>query len=217
MKKIIIIGGRGNGTLALSIVEAINTEKKEWEILGFFNDFEKEIDGYPVIGKINFESTKKYLKQENVYFFYTLLSTKFNHKYLYRYTDLKIPKERFATLIHPTAFLEKSAKIGYGVFIHALSYVGLNVNISDHVLIFQQAIVGQNSNLENFSYVAPRVCLGARVHLKEGAYIGTSASILEDSTIGKWALIGIATVVLRSVDNYDKVVGNPARIIGTTK
>ena len=42
MKKLIIIGGYGNGTVAASTVEDINLSKgkKEWEIIGFLNDFE---------------------------------------------------------------------------------------------------------------------------------------------------------------------------------
>ena len=42
MKKIIIIGGYGNGTVAASTIVDINKTKKQWEILGFLNDFEEE-------------------------------------------------------------------------------------------------------------------------------------------------------------------------------
>ena len=55
------------------------------------------------------------------------------------------------------------------------------------------------------------------MHLKEGAYLGTNATTLEFVTLGKWSVTGIGAVVLKDVEDYAKVVGNPARVIGYTK
>ena len=218
MKKLIIIGGMGNGTVALSTVEDINIVKKEWEIIGFLNDFETEpINGFPVVGKIDHITTKKFLKNDDVYFLYTLISTKLNFKFLHKLTDLQIPIERFATIIHPTAVISKFAKIGYGVSIQPCVSVGPNVTIGNHIQIFAQSLIGHNSTLDDYSYVANNACVGAHVHLKEGAYLGTNCSLLENVTIGKWSLVGIGTVVLKDVPPYTKAAGNPARIIGKVK
>ena len=216
MKKIIIIGGIGNGTVALSTIEDINRNKKEWEVLGFFNDFEKEpINGFPVIGKIDRKSAKKHLKYSDVYFLYTLISTKFNHKYIYKLNDLDIPIERFATLIHPTAVVSKFATIGYGVSIQPFVSIGPNVSIGNHVQIYAQSLIGHNSTLDDYSYVANNACIGASVHINKGAYLGTNCSILENITIGKWGLVGIGSVVIKDVPDFTKVVGNPSRVIGS--
>lgn len=216
MKKLIIIGGMGNGTVAASTVEDINAQKKEWEIIGFLNDFEKEpINGYPVLGKIERGVAHAFLKDENVFFLYTLISARFNHKFLRKLTDLEISAERFATIVHPTAVISKFAKIGHGVCIQPFVSVGPNVAIGDHVQIYAQALIGHNSTLENYSYVANNSCVGAGVHLKQGAYLGTNCSILEKVTIGEWGLVGMGSVVLKDVPAFRKVVGNPARDIGT--
>ena len=217
MKELVIIGGMGNGTVAASSVEDINAIKPEWEILGFMNDNETDsINEYPILGKIDYDTAQKLL-DDNVYFLYTLISTKLNFKYLHKLTDLKIPLSHFATIIHPTAVISKFAKIGKGVSIQPFVSVGPNVTIADYVQIFAQSLIGHNSTLDNYSYVANNACIGAHVHLKEGAYLGTNCSILENVTIGKWGLVGIGAVVIKDVDNYSKVVGNPARVIGTTK
>ena len=218
MKKMIIIGGMGNGTVALSTIEDINEHKKEWEILGFFNDFEtKSINEFPILGKVDYGSAQKYMVYNDVYFLYTLISAKLNHKFIHKLHDLKIPIEKFATIIHPKAVISKFASIGYGVSIQPFVSVGPSVKIGNHIQIFAQSLIGHNSTLDNYSYITNNACVGANVHLKEGAYLGTNSSTLENITIGRWGLVGIGSVVIRDVPDFAKVVGNPSRIIGSTK
>jgi acetyltransferase EpsM len=218
MKKLIIRGGYGNGTVVQSTVEDINAIKPEWEIIGFLNDRETEpINGIPVVGKVDKESVKKYIEDPNIYFFYSLISVKLNFKYLNKLTDLEIPQHRFATIIHPTAVVSKFSKIGYGTCIQPLVSVGPNTVIGNHVHVFAQVLIGHGAKLDDFSYVANNACIGADVHLKEGAYLGTNATTLEFITLGKWSITGIGTVVLRDVPDYAKMVGNPARQIGTVE
>jgi acetyltransferase EpsM len=218
MKKIIIIGGFGNGTVALSTIEDINQNKKEWEILGFLNDFEtNQINGYPVLGKIDPGIVNEFLEDDSVYFVYTLISTKLNHNFIHKLHNLNIPQNRFANLIHPTAVVSKFASIGRGVIIQPFVSIGPNVTIGNYVQIFAQALIGHNSSLDDYSYVANNAAIGAKVNLKQGAYVGTNASILENVILGEWSLVGIGTVVLHNVNDYQKVVGNPAKVIGSTK
>ena len=218
MKKLIIIGGYGNGTVVQSTVEDINSINKEWNILGFLNDREEEpINGYPILGKIEKKVTDKYLEDNNVYFFYSLISVKLNYKYLSKLLDLKIPRERFATIIHPTAVISKYAQLGKGTCIQPFVSVGPNSKIGDHVQIYAQSLIGHGAVIENYSYVANNACIGADVHLKEGAYLGTNATTLEFVKLGKWSITGIGAVVLKDVPDYAKMVGNPARQIGSTQ
>ena len=116
-----------------------------------------------------------------------------------------------------TAVVAKTAKIGYGVCIQPFVSVGPNTNMGNFIQIFAQSLIGHGSTLDNYSYVANNACIGADVHLKEGAYLGTNATTLESVTLGKWSITGIGAVVLKNVEDYAKVVGSPARVIGTTK
>jgi len=216
MKKLIIIGGYGNGTVVQSTVEDINSGKKEWDLIGFLNDFETEpINGSPVLGKIDHSTVQQFINDPDVFFFYSLVSLKYNYKYLSKLLDLNIPKEKFATLIHPTAVISKFSTIGYGTCIQPFVAIGPNVTIGNHVQIFAQVLVGHGAKLENYCYVANNACIGADVLLKEGAYLGTNSTTLEFISLGKWSVTGIGAVVIKDVPDFAKVVGNPARQIGT--
>jgi acetyltransferase EpsM len=218
MKKIIIIGGIGNGTVVLSTIEDINKANKEWDVLGFLNDNESgEINGYPVLGKINAQTVKPFLSDSDTYFYYSLISTKLNHKFIHRLHELNIPLDRFATIIHPTAVVSKFAEIGHGVSIQPFVSVGPNVKIGNHIQIYAQSLIGHNSCLHDYSYVANNACIGAGVILHEGAYLGTNCTTLEGVVLGQWSLAGVGSVVIRDIPEYAIVVGNPSKVIGSTK
>lgn len=53
------------------------------------------------------------------------------------------------------------------------------------------------------------------VLIREGAWIGAGATILPGVTIGRYAIVGAASVVTHDVGDYEVVVGNPARCIRT--
>jgi len=218
MKKLVIIGGFGNGTVVQSTVEDINKLEKTWNVIGYLNDREEgPINGVPVIGKIDLKTVEELLNDPEVYFFYTLISVRFNFNFIHKLTDLNIPRERFATIIHPTAVVSEFAKIGKGTCIQPFVSVGPNVTIGDHVQIFAQSLIGHGATLERYSYIANNACIGADVHLKEGAYIGTNATTLEFIKLGKWSVTGIGAVLLKDVPDYAKMVGNPAKQIGSVK
>ena len=66
-------------------------------------------------------------------------------------------------------------------------------------------------------FIANNASVGGRVLIKKGAHIGSNSSIIERIEIGRFAIIGIGSVVLRNVEDYQVVVGNPARTIRTIK
>ena len=53
------------------------------------------------------------------------------------------------------------------------------------------------------------------IHIKEGAWIGAGASIMAGVTIGKYAIVGAASVVTHDVGDYEVVVGSPAKVLKT--
>ena len=50
--------------------------------------------------------------------------------------------------------------------------------------------------------------------LEQGCTLGANATIICGSRIGRYAMVGAGSVVIRDVPDYGLVVGNPSRLIG---
>ncbi len=50
--------------------------------------------------------------------------------------------------------------------------------------------------------------------VKEGATIGAGCIIGNDLEIGRWAMIGMGSVVTKSIPDFALALGNPARVVG---
>ena len=124
-KKVIIIGGEGNGGVVAACIEDNRRRYMdlEWEVAGFLNDYEigKEINGYPVLGGTN--DIGNFLKQD-YFFVYAIHMIGRNVKSEEVFERLNLPPERLATIVHKTAFISENAVLEPGVFVMANSYVG---------------------------------------------------------------------------------------------
>jgi acetyltransferase EpsM len=219
MKKLIIIGGMGNGSVVASAVDDINDENQKngrdpaWEMLGFLNDGDPVgtvINGYPVLGVPEDITETRF---QDVEIFFALISLRYGDNNAKRLENMGLSKDRFATIIHPTAIISKHAMIGKGVAIMPLVHIGPNCEIGNHVSLFGNCFVGHNSKLADYTYVANNACIGADVKLEKGSYLGTNATTLEGVTLGGWCIVGIGSVVIRDIPPMTIAAGNPAKVI----
>lgn len=212
MTNIVIIGGRGNGTVIASTIEDCKSAGEEINCVGFLNDNESEINNYPVLGGIQNGDWKKL--PSNFKFIYAMTNVKMAHERYDMLLNLKIPTERYATVVHPSAVVSKQAYLGYGVVLMPFTVVSPNARIGNHSQMYAQSFLGHDSELEEMVFVANNASIGGRVKVHNGVHIGSNASILERIILEQFCLIGLGSVVVKSVNKYEKVVGNPARIIG---
>ena len=213
MKKLIILGGRGIGMIAASVANDIG----DYQILGFLNDFlpigEKigKYNGYKVIGNSN--DAIKYLN-EDVSFFIGYVGMKSEKEVFQKIASLKIPRDRFETLIHPTAIIPNGfCSIGKGVLMAPLTQLSPDTTIEDNCILLANSFLGHDSRMKRFAHITSNSVIGGNVTIGHGAHIGTNATIRENVTIGDFALVGSGSVVLNDVPENAIVVGNPARIL----
>jgi acetyltransferase EpsM len=213
--KVVIIGGRGNGTVIASTIEDCMNAGQEIECAGFLNDEEKYINNYPVLGPINAISWQQL--PDEFRFIYAMSNVKQASERYDLLSKLEIPEHKFANVIHPSAVVSTKATIGRGIVLMPFTLVGPDVVLGNHSQMFAQSFVGHDTVVEEMVFIANNASVGGRVLIKKGAHIGSNSSIIERIEIGRFAIVGIGSVVLRNVEDYQVVVGNPARTIRTIK
>jgi len=210
--KIVIIGGRGNGTVIASTIEDCKKIGQDIEVAGFLNDNEEEINGYPVLGGIMNGDWKKL--PDEFRFIFAMSNVKQAPERFQMLKNIGIPDERYANVIHPTAVVSDKAELGFGIVLMPYTLVSPNVKIGNHSQMYAQSFIGHDSEMKEMVFVANNASIGGRIIIENGAHIGSNSSILERLVIGEFSVIGIGTVVLKSIAPKQKVVGNPGRVIG---
>ena len=102
-------------------------------------------------------------------------------------------------------------KIGDNVFINSNSLLMARGGITIEDDVMMAANVQLLSN--NHDEYDRQVLTCKPIHIKRGAWIGAGATILPGVCVGKYAIVGAASVVTKDVPDYAVVVGNPARVV----
>ena len=122
---------------------------------------------------------------------------------------------RFASIVHPRAWVARETVLGDGVVVGPLAYVGPGARLGDHVLVNPQVAVAHDVHAGRWAVFSPMCAANGAVVLGDGAFLGTHATVLPGRTVGAWAYVGAGALVHRDVAPASKVVGVPARVIGT--
>lgn len=206
MNNIIIVGASGFGRELVQWIEDINKEKPSWNILGFIDDNPKALDGspcdYTIIGSI-----KEWIPKDNEYFACALAFPDVKSKVV---TMLKNRGARFATLIHPTALINKYAEIGEGVIVTPRSNINANAKVGNFVSILGSGI-GHDASIGDWSTLSGRCSINGHVTIGEKVYVACGVSIAPSKKIGDGATVGIGSVVISNVKSGTTVFGNPAK------
>ncbi|MFP5263649.1 MAG: UDP-3-O-(3-hydroxymyristoyl)glucosamine N-acyltransferase [Blastocatellia bacterium] len=106
-------------------------------------------------------------------------------------------------LIHPTAWIADSAKLGQKVSIGAYAYIGENVIIEDLVdirarcTIHPQSIIGEKTLVHSGCVIRERVSIGKRCIIQDNAVIGSDGFGYAMQDDGSWyKILQSGTVVI---------------------
>ena len=118
------------------------------------------------------------------------------------------------SVIHPSASVSRTARIGEGCMIHQGAVVAGGARIGDGVIINSGAVVEHEVVLDDFVSLAPGVITGGKVHIGLRSAVGLGAVIRDSLSIGSDTLIGAGSLVLKSLPNGVIAYGSPAEVRG---
>jgi UDP-2-acetamido-3-amino-2,3-dideoxy-glucuronate N-acetyltransferase len=117
----------------------------------------------------------------------------------------------------------EKCNIGQNVVVSPGVVLGKNVKVQNNVSIYTGVICEEDvflgpsmvfTNILNPRSAVIRKDQYVKTLVKKGASIGANATIVCGITIGEYAFIGAGAVVVKDVDAYALVLGNPARHVG---
>jgi len=118
---------------------------------------------------------------------------------------------KFATLVHPTAVIAKTATIGVGTVICPYALVSADVHIGDFVTINAMSSIGHDSTVGSYSTLSAHVDITGGAKVGESAFFGSGSRVLPKLRIGNNAKVGAGATVMRSVPEGGTVYTAPAR------
>lgn len=200
-KPVILIGGFSE------IVEICELSNRE--IVGIVDGaYKGEYLGYPILGT-DADVEALSMKYKDAEIFLTPDSPTIRRKLYDLYSRHGFS---FATLIHPSVLVSKSAIVEQGVVLQAGVSVSANSNIGAFVKINSCANVTHDVTVGDFSTIAPSAVVLSNSQIGEGCYIGANATVLPNRTICDGAVVGAGAVVTKNVDSKLTVMGNPADV-----
>lgn len=119
----------------------------------------------------------------------------------------------FANVIHKTAIIQKSARLGVGIVVLPWSTINANAIVGDHLLITLRSTISHDCTVGNNVCIMGDVSICGYVDIKDDSFMAVGSTALPHSKIGKNAYVGVASVVFKSVKDNQKAFGNPARSI----
>jgi len=123
-----------------------------------------------------------------------------------------LPREiNYQTIIHPSAIISPSLKIGVGSIISAHAVISIDVAIGEHAQINFHSSIGHDCNIGDFFTACPGARISGSCNIGNQVFLGTNCSLRQNLDIADKVNIGIGAVVLRDIDAQGTYFGNPAR------
>jgi len=211
MKSLAIYGAGGFGREVACLVHAINGVKKEWNLIGFFDDV-KEIGYRNEYGEVfgGYNVLNAYSSELSVVF--AIGNPQGMAKLMEKIHN---PNIEYPNLFAPNAIITDKENVHLGIG----NIFSWNCNISCHVEIgnfnvFNGYItVGHDTQIGDFNSFMPGVRISGETHIGNENYFGVSSVLLQKKRVGNRTVIGAGSVVIRSTKDDSTYIGNPATIV----
>jgi len=210
MEKLLIFGAGGHAKVVIDIARLMG-----YQVVAVFDDNEQKHGQFlwdiPIRG--DHQSLVSFAQQENITHFFVALGNndiRLKLAQLFQQAGLLA-----ATLIHPKAVVASHVKIGTGTVIMAGVCINADVEIGQQVIINTGAVVEHDCFIGDAVHIAPTVALCGAVSIGRQSLVGVGAKVIPSIKIGQSVIIGAGAVVVNNIADYQKVVGVPAKLLGS--
>lgn len=115
-------------------------------------------------------------------------------------------------VVHPSAIVSPSARVGDGAVLMPLAVVNASATIGRLAIVNTAAVVEHDCAIGDGAHVAPGCRLGGTVSVGTGALLGIGSVVRPEASIGDFAVIGAGSTVIGDIAGHQVATGNPATI-----
>ena len=118
---------------------------------------------------------------------------------------------RFASIVHPSAYVARGARIGSGCILAPFSFVGPSAHLHSHVVLNTYASIGHDGVVEPCAVLSPYAVANGGTVIGAGAFFGTHATLIVGKKVGAWAKLGAGATAYADIEPGALALGTPAR------
>jgi len=208
VNEIVVVGASGYGREVFQYVKDVAQHDPSIRPKGLLDDdttLRGQVGGDDIIG-----DTFTYAIQEHDRFVISAGSPGVRQTLAERLADRG---GRFYTVIHPTAYVAHTARIGVGCVVSPYASVGSHAQIEDHVLLVMYASVAHDCRVGRFCSLSPYSAVAGGGVLEAMVFLGAHALVTQMRLVGRESKIAAGAVVYRDVPERSLATGNPARFL----
>jgi UDP-perosamine 4-acetyltransferase len=206
--RLIIYGASGHGKVVADLIAQL----PQWTLAGWIDDQPelkgRSIFGFPVLGN---RAALGGLHRKGIR--HAIVAIGDNAQRAAKASILREAGFRLATVVHPTAVVAESVRLGLDTVVMAGAVINAETIIGDHVIINTGSTVDHDCRIGDGVHIAPGAHLAGGVTVGEGALVGIGSCVIPGRSIGERAVVGAGAVVLSDIPAESVCVGTPARAI----
>lgn len=210
MSALLVVGAGGHGVVVADAAQA----SRQWSSIGFHDDRWPEVDhvlGWPVHGSV--QALREQLRSGTAATVAVIVAIGDNRRRLTLGRELAALGAHLTTVIHPSAVVSASARIGAGSVVMAGAVINPRARLGEAAIVNTRASVDHDANIGDGVHLCPGSTLAGQVSVHDLAWVGIGSSVIQGLTIGAGAVVGAGAAVIRNVERGSTVAGCPAKEI----
>jgi sugar O-acyltransferase (sialic acid O-acetyltransferase NeuD family) len=204
MKEIIIIGAGGHAAELRDYIGHYNHSNppENIRVKGYLDDDEDNFGKYaypePFLGSI-----KNHLVDKNELYLMGIANLAYRRPIIEKFVR---EGAKFIGLIHPTALVSPSARIGKGVVISHNASVGPKAVIGDYCVLNSRCTIGHDSVLGRYNFISPQVAISGNTIIGDENMLGTNACTIPAKRIGNNNVVAAGMVIYKDIGDNETVI-----------
>lgn len=206
-KKIILVGGGAFARELLSWILDASDVTPLPPVAGFLDDMQDAFTGFPGSDIRWYGAPSAYQPEEGDLFAIAIGDTSAKASIC---ATLTAKGAKFLSLIHPSAVLSRSARLGDGVIVGPNAYIATHAVLGDYVCVNSLTGIGHDAVVGASATISSQVDVTGGVTIGEQVFIGSGARLLPRISVGERTRIGAGSIVVRSVKPDTTMFAKPA-------